>query len=773
MNDNKQLRDYQKEAIQKLNKHYLTKDKGMLVLPTGAGKTFTAAKFVSTMFHSKQWDKDTTLVIWLAHTIELIKQTKGVFESEFDNNRISVISSQTGHDSWGDLNKKQYYNRKNLIFASYLSCSKMTKRKGKYRKDYSLDEMKFFVKNSGAKNVFLVIDEAHRATAKTYRNILDGLNELKDQKNKLDSVKLLGLTATPIRMSQMEQETLHHLFDSNKIYEISTLELQNKGILSKLYPVKVATGNTEVDLFKVDYDAFKPKLDQYKSLTQEMLNKIGESFTRNQLIVDHYIANREQYGPTLVFATSIMHCETLVDYFKKSGVKKCAAIHSDYKDFEIEDRLAQFKIGELDVLVNVNMLTEGVDIPNAKTVFLTRPTNSEALLRQMVGRVLRGESSNGTEIAFAVDFEDSWDKFSPISAGYLFKGENHELEVKEYHSLLLNEKIPIEIILEISRIIKQEQIINISNYIPLKYYCWKKEQDGELLNNNLITYDNWDYALQKAIDKVKSNPNIEINAVFFNEELKDCVGPIPRSERDFKTVLDLLEVMQNDEDYEVYLLDDIVKWSPSKILERYKGKDKLEIGKDIKELFDNNDFLKNQYQSANDLYIEILKLPQEIESNKNFKTDYKQWNKPNKDYEIQEVYERVLKSNNKFKIDLEIQKRLIFRYSCAPELPSAWGFCQEEPYFDKIINVVLSPRLNAPDIPLIFLEFIMYHELVHVKIGNKEGHNQKFLELESLFIPSILAINDLRFKFEKYNKRISKKYTFYNLCKELQGTLCK
>lgn len=143
----------------------------MLILPTGGGKTYTAVKFVSAMFDSKQWDEDSTLVIWLSHTIELIKQTKDSFETEFGKERIAVISSQTGHTNWKALNKSQGYKKKNLLFASYHSCSKLTIRKGEYRKDHSLDEMKDFVNKSKAKNVFLVIDEAHRATAKTYRNI--------------------------------------------------------------------------------------------------------------------------------------------------------------------------------------------------------------------------------------------------------------------------------------------------------------------------------------------------------------------------------------------------------------------------------------------------------------------------------------------------------------------------------------------------------------------------------------------------------------------------
>ena len=772
----KELRDYQKKAINKLGKHYLNNDKGMLILPTGGGKTFTAAKFVSKMFDSKQWERESTIVIWLAHTIELIKQTKEAFETEFGKERIAIISSQLEHTNWEALNKDRSYNDKNLIFSSYLSCSKVTKRKGSRKKDHSLDEMKAFVKKSKAKNVFLVIDEAHRTTAKTYRNILDGLNDLKKQKNELTSVKLLGLTATPIRMSRMEQEALHHLFDSNKIYEISTLELQNQGVLSKLYSETVPTGNNETDFFQEDYELLKTKLDKHKSLTNDMLSKIGKSFTRNQLIVDHYVDNLEKYGPTLVFATSINHCEALVDCFKKAEIHNCAAVHSGDDKDSITHKLSQFKTGKIDVLINVNMLTEGVDIPNAKTAFLTRPTNSEALLRQMVGRVLRGEASKGTEIAYAVDFKDAWDKFSPISAGYLFKGENHELEDKEYNTLLLQEKIPIKIILEIGRMVKQMELTEDStSHIPENYYCWKKEEEGEILNGSLITYDNWDDALTNIIRAIEANPDVKIDKNQLSEKLGKCKGPIPRNERDFNNVFELLEVIQNVEDYEVFSLKEITQWSPSKILERFEGKDLMGLGKEIKELYSSNDFLKSQYSSAKALYSLLLQAPTKEDDKFEFNTDYKQWTKPNKDYEIDEVYNRVIKSNcendGKFEIQKDKLGRLEKLYSSAPNLPTSWGFCQEEPYFDQKINVVLSPRLNAPDIPLMFLEFIMYHELVHVQLGTDEGHSPLFRKWEKMFKPTIKAINDLRNNFLKYNKKLGPKYSFYDLCRYLQYKL--
>src|SRR5262249_52270733 len=70
--------------------------------------------------------------------------------------------------------------------------------------------------------------------------------------------------------------------------------------------------------------------------------------------------------------------------------------------------LQRFRDGELDVLINVRMLTEGTDVPDVQTVFLTRQTTSTILLTQMVGGALRGPKFGGTADAYIVSFLDDW-----------------------------------------------------------------------------------------------------------------------------------------------------------------------------------------------------------------------------------------------------------------------------------------------------------------------------------------------------------------------------
>ncbi len=83
------------------------------------------------------------------------------------------------------------------------------------------------------------------------------------------------------------------------------------------------------------------------------------------------------------------------------------AINKRDKD-ENAKTLEVFRKNQLDVLINVRMLTEGTDVPNVNTVFLTRQTTSKILLTQMVGRALRGSKFGGTDEANIVSFIDNW-----------------------------------------------------------------------------------------------------------------------------------------------------------------------------------------------------------------------------------------------------------------------------------------------------------------------------------------------------------------------------
>src|SRR5690606_25778054 len=106
------------------------------------------------------------------------------------------------------------------------------------------------------------------------------------------------------------------------------------------------------------------------------------------------------------------------------------------------------------VLINAEMLTEGFDAPHTRTVFIARPTRSESLVMQMVGRALRGRIAGGNEKAFLVTFLDTWNQFSVIDAEYVLQGGDEAApEQRDRETAHSTVPIPHELIVEAYRLL--------------------------------------------------------------------------------------------------------------------------------------------------------------------------------------------------------------------------------------------------------------------------------------------------------------------------------
>ncbi|HZG00954.1 MAG TPA: helicase-related protein, partial [Chitinophagales bacterium] len=142
---------------------------------------------------------------------------------------------------------------------------------------------------------------------------------------------------------------------------------------------------------------------------------IAENDKRNWSIVNRYVGNKDKYKQTIVFALNVFNAIALNTLFREQGVKSDFVI-STVKDMatgvnlkkDNPEIINRFRNGELEVIINVNILTEGTDLPNVQSVFLARPTVSPILMTQMIGRGLRGERAGGTKDAYIVSFVDEW-----------------------------------------------------------------------------------------------------------------------------------------------------------------------------------------------------------------------------------------------------------------------------------------------------------------------------------------------------------------------------
>ena len=204
-------------------------------------------------------------------------------------------------------------------------------------------------------------------------------------------IPVLGLTATP-RHPERFHRVCSHTFD----------ELVDEGHLAVYDLVHRSTGVVWSPRRSGEHGDFIPT----------SLRQLARSRKRNRMIVDEYVRNARKYAKTVIFACDIRHAELLARRLAEEGVA-ARPFHSQLPAQKKDETLRRFSAPsrELDVLVNVAMLTHGVDVPDIKTVFLCRPTASDILFSQMVGRGARRVP--GKDSFYIVEFTDNATRFLP------------------------------------------------------------------------------------------------------------------------------------------------------------------------------------------------------------------------------------------------------------------------------------------------------------------------------------------------------------------------
>lgn len=267
---------------------------------------------------------------------------------------------------------------------------------------------KFLEASSG--KLLVVFDEAHHAPAPSYRRLILALRD------RYPEMRLLGLTATPTYGDEKKVGWLPKLFPQGIVYQTEPNKIMAAGILSR--PVFEET-NT---LIEPDFEdrEFQKWVDTHRDVPENIITTLADTRERNDRIVGHYVANSDRYGKTLIFADRWFQCDYIREALRERDVQADVVyshVDADPGNAAARNRRAsdenarvirRFREGELDVLINVRMLTEGTDVPDVQTVFLTRQTTSKILLTQMVGRALRGSKFGGTDSAYIVSFIDNW-----------------------------------------------------------------------------------------------------------------------------------------------------------------------------------------------------------------------------------------------------------------------------------------------------------------------------------------------------------------------------
>ncbi len=488
---------HQTDALKKLS-DWFGKTKpprgGILTLPTGAGKTFTAVRFLCTGPLDQGYK-----VLWMAHTHHLLEQAffafvpitneKGYEVGQIHGRnslRIRVVSGTEGHSRVHQISKDD-----DIVISTWQSIKRAYA-------DPKHTKLRDFLKSAKG-NLVVVFDEAHHTPADGNRRFMLDLRE------DYPEMYFLGLTATPTYTDERKRGHLWRIYPQGIVHQALAQKLMADGILAK--PVFKEPINTDFAP-EIDEKRFREWVRTNRDIPEEIVSTLATNKKRNDYIVSAYIENQNDYGKTIIFADRWPQCEYISEALNKRGIK-AGAIYSqterggtsDERNRQPRDHNAKvlnaFKDNELKVLLNIRMLTEGTDVPDVKTVFLTRQTRSEILFTQMVGRALRGPKVGGKDTANIVTFIDNWQGLVNWAGWEVSFGEIEETDI-EIGKRGLVQFISIELLRRLSRQMDSGANISVGPYLSLMPVGWYRVRfeevaegdDVEPASDLIMVFDN-------------------------------------------------------------------------------------------------------------------------------------------------------------------------------------------------------------------------------------------------------------------------------------------
>lgn len=378
--------------------------RGMVSLPTGAGKTRVA---VEALVRRAVAGRLSGSVVWIAQTDELCEQAVQTW---------SYVWRAAGPEAvlhisrlWGNNDAAAAEGTLQLVVATNDKLHSVMRRE-----EYA------WLQQAGV----VVVDEAHTSITPTSTAVLEWLGRGRSRK---DRRPLIGLTATPFRgVSAEETARLASRYDRNRLDAGAFdgdphLQLQSRGVLAAVRH-RLLSG-VDVDLEPAEVE----DLSRFgRSRTLE--TRLGTNVDRNRVIVDSLLTLPEDWT-VLVFATSVANAEILAAMLAIEGMS-AVAISGATEPGARRHYVEEFRQGRLRVITNYNVLAQGFDAPAVRAVYVTRPTFSPNVYQQMIGRGLRGRVNGGSDEVLIVNLEDNFQQFGGRLAfhgfEYLWHDDEHQ-----------------------------------------------------------------------------------------------------------------------------------------------------------------------------------------------------------------------------------------------------------------------------------------------------------------------------------------------------------
>ena len=356
------LHCYQKEAVQKIESSLQQNGRALLYMATGLGKTVVAGAVIQEWFK-----RDPSLrVLVLAHTQELV---------------IQLQSSLWRYIPKSVLSQTLFGEHKPDQIGEGLTVGTMQTAQ-KYIKQGFVPDL-------------LIIDECHHVgETGWYNEIL----------SRLESVPRLGVTATPWRGDQYDVTRAF----GEPCFSVDIVEGMANGYLSQV--------NYRLFCDNIDWDIVENK-SRHNYRMKELNSKLFIPQRDEQIIENLIEAEKETRNPkTIVFCQTKQHAETFLKLLKKyKRWAKAELIHSGIHKCDRKKALIKFRSSESPLIVAVDILNEGVDVPDANIICFARVTHSRRIFIQQLGRGLRVSKETGKEQVIVLDFVSDLRRLGALS----------------------------------------------------------------------------------------------------------------------------------------------------------------------------------------------------------------------------------------------------------------------------------------------------------------------------------------------------------------------
>ncbi|WP_094980735.1 DEAD/DEAH box helicase [Rhodococcus pyridinivorans] len=390
----KPLHDYQQAVSEKLTKLLVGSGprRGIISLPTGAGKTRVAVQTIIQTIADGRLDGEdgefTGPILWLADGEELCEQAIEAWSflwRAVGRQDTQLVLSRL----WSNYETQEELGGVQVVVATWQKVAKT-----------AVDNPDFAWLSESP---LVIIDEAHGALSPSYTRILEWTGRGTRERDR----PLVGLTATPFRgrRDSDESKRLLRRFDDNLLDdgvfggESPQLRLQREKVLAraKLEPLP----GVSIELSPAELAEFREKYWMPKNAER----RLGRNEERTRTIIDSILSKPSDW-PIVVFATSVENAQTVATLLTLEG-RPAASIDQDTSPEDRRSAIDRFKSGELKVLTNYAVLSQGFDAPMTRAVYIARPTTSEVRYQQMIGRGLRGPKNGGSEEVLIVNVLDN------------------------------------------------------------------------------------------------------------------------------------------------------------------------------------------------------------------------------------------------------------------------------------------------------------------------------------------------------------------------------